>query len=111
MTQAPASTHFTQNRRYPMTTFQLTVHVVPVPSESGPIPAASSLYRTVERQWPTVPRKGDLVSLGGSDSVVEEVMWVEFLSGKVVLHFTLHEDDRPDLVDLGFEPAPIQPAE
>ena len=84
---------------------QFSAHIVPVPSEQGETKPPSTLYRSVDRQWPSVPRKGDVVSLGGGDQLVEDVRWVEFLDGKVVLHFQMNQDDRQFLVDLGFEPA------
>lgn len=92
----------TQNRKCPVLQIQMTAHITPT---SATRHRPSSLYRTVERQWPTVPRVGDLVSLGGADQVVEVVTAVHFLTGKVVLHFQLEEAERDVLRELGFEPA------
>jgi hypothetical protein len=68
------------------------------------------LERMVERDWPSVPRIEDLVSLGGGDTLIAPVAVVAFYDGHVRLEFLLkHEEDGStvaELRDLGFtEPA------
>lgn len=80
-------------------TYQLTVH------EYDPErPGTASRYAQVERDWPSVPQTGDLVSLGGGDAVVLPVAFVEFLDSKVTLHFNSDAVTIPAqlLTDLGF---------
>lgn len=48
------------------------------------------------------------MSLGGGDAMLEEVLEVQFLDGKVVLRFLIQAEDRQNLIDLGFEPAEAQ---
>lgn len=79
--------------------YQLTVH------EYDPLLArTASRYAHVKRDWPSVPRAGDMVSLGGGDAVVLPVAFVEFLDGKVTMHFNSDAVTIPArlLTDLGF---------
>lgn len=81
--------------------YQFTVHVLPGGKRVPP------LYRQVERAWPSAPRVGDGVSLGGGDVMIGTVIAVEFTdSGKVTLKFLMQPEDVSNLIDLGFAPHP-----
>lgn len=86
-----------------MITVQLSCHLLPTGAPRRENPA---LYRNVERDWPGVPRPGDMVSLGGGDAMFAEVVSVLWSDGGVVLRFLmLTEDDRDALLELGFTPS------
>lgn len=64
------------------------------------------LGRTVERDWPSVPRVGDLVSLDDATGWAVPVGAVAFEADHVNLHFfELSERDLHSLTMAGFEPA------
>lgn len=83
-----------------MTTYELVLHYMDTDR-------TTSLYAQVDRNWPSVPPAGTFVSLGGGDQQVMEVKFVEFMDGKVRLHFAPNFQDitRTELKDLGFKPA------
>lgn len=58
--------------------------------------------------WPSAPREGDLVSLGGGDKLVTDVNGVEFRDGWVRLNFLVRDDADEqitwqEVLDLGYE--------
>ncbi len=74
----------------------------------------TTVYRMVERDWASAPRKGDLVSLGGGDLIVSEVATVVFQDGFVALTFLVKQDEDNVslrmLTDLGFGPLDVPEA-
>ena len=69
----------------------------------------SSVQRMVERDWPGVPREGELVSLGGGDRVLAPLADAQWQDGWVRLVFLLRDNEEDqislqELVDLGFAP-------
>ena len=84
------------------------------PKEDGGF-GRTTLYRMIERDWASVPRQGDLISLGGGDLVVTEVATVTFLDGHVQLTVLIKQSEYEYvsvllLKDLGFGPLEVPDA-
>ncbi len=76
----------------------------------------TQLQRYVERDWASVPRGSEFVSLGGGGLVAAEVVSATYNDGWVELTFLVKQDEADvsvqQLRDLGFDdrPEPAGPA-
>ncbi len=74
----------------------------------------TTVYRMVERDWPSAPRQGDGVSLGGGDLIISDVVTVAFHDGWVKLTFLVKQDETDVtlqlLTVLGFGPLDVPEA-